>query len=67
MLGEAQTAWAFSKRLFEEDIFATAIVFPTVPRGLARIRAMLSAAHSREDLDLAIEKFALVGRELGVI
>jgi len=67
MLGEAQTAWAFSKRLFEEDIFATAIAFPTVPRGLARIRAMLSAAHSREDLDLAIEKFALVGRELGVI
>ncbi len=67
MLGEAPTAWAFSKRLFEEDIFATAIAFPTVPRGKARIRAMLSAAHSRDDLDLAIEKFAKVGRELGVI
>ncbi len=67
MLGEADTAWAFSKRLFEEDVFATAIAFPTVPRGKARIRAMLSAAHSREDLDLAIETFALVGRELGVI
>ncbi|MFC2082910.1 glycine C-acetyltransferase [Candidatus Bipolaricaulota bacterium] len=67
MLGEAPTAWAFSKRLFEEDIFATAIAFPTVPRGAARIRVMSSAAHSREDLDLAIEKFALVGRELGVI
>ncbi len=50
MLGEADTAWAFSKQLFEEDIFATAIAFPTVPRGKARIRAMLSAAHSREDL-----------------
>lgn len=67
MLGEAKTAWAFSKRLFEEDIFATAIAFPTVPQGLARIRVMLSAAHSHEDLDLAIDKFALVGRELGVI
>ena len=67
MLGEADTAWAFSKRLFEEDVFATAIAFPTVPRGAARIRAMLSAAHTQEDLDFAIEKFALVGRELGVI
>jgi len=67
MLGEAQTAWDFSKRLFAEDIFGTAIAFPTVPRGKARIRVMLSAAHSREDLDFAIEKFALVGRELGVI
>lgn len=67
MLGEAQTAWDFSKRLFAEDVFGTAIAFPTVPRGKARIRVMLSAAHSREDLDFAIEKFALVGRELGVI
>jgi glycine C-acetyltransferase len=67
MLGEASTAWAFSKRLFEEDIFATAIAFPTVPRGLARIRVMLSAAHSREDLDFAIDKFTKVGRELGAI
>jgi len=67
MLGEAQTAWDFSKSLFNEGIFATAIAFPTVPRGKARIRAMLSAAHSREDLDIAIEKFAKVGRSLGVI
>ncbi len=67
MLGEADTAWDFSKRLFAEDVFGTAIAFPTVPRGKARIRVMLSAAHSREDLDFAVEKFALVGRELGVI
>ncbi len=67
MLGEAQTAWDFSKGLFKEGIFATAIAFPTVPRGKARIRAMLSAAHSGEDLDIAIEKFAEVGRTLGVI
>jgi len=67
MLGEAATAWDFSKKLFEEDVFATAIAFPTVPRGKARIRVMISAAHTHEDLDFAVEKFALVGRELGVI
>jgi len=67
MLGEAQRAWDFSKRLFEEGIFATAIAFPTVPKGKARIRVMLSAAHSQEDLDFAVDKFALVGRQLGVI
>lgn len=67
MLGEANLAWDVSKRLFNEGVFATAIAFPTVPRGKARIRVMLSAAHSKEDLDFAIEKFAKVGRELGVI
>jgi len=67
MLGEAKTAWDFSKRLFEEEVFATAIAFPTVPRGKARIRVMLSAAHSTDDLDFAIDKFAKIGRELKVI
>jgi glycine C-acetyltransferase len=67
MLGEAKTAWDFSKRLFDENVFATAIAFPTVPKGKARIRVMLSAAHSKDDLDFALEKFAKVGRELGVI
>jgi len=67
MLGEATVAWDFSKRLLAENIFATAIAFPTVPKGKARLRVMLSAAHTREDLDLAVSKFASVGRELGVI
>ena len=67
MLGEAKTAWDFSKRLFEEEVFATAIAFPTVPRGKARIRVMLSAAHSTDDLDFAIDKFAKIGRALKVI
>ena len=67
MLGEASTAWDFSKELFEEEVFGTAIAFPTVPRGAARIRVMISAAHSREDLDFAIAKFAKVGRDMGVI
>ena len=67
MLGEASTAWDFSKALFAEGVFATAIAFPTVPRGKARIRVMLSAAHSSEDLSFAVDRFAKVGRRLGVI
>lgn len=67
MLGEARLAQEFSRRLFEEHVFAMAIGFPTVPRGLARIRAMVSAMLSRPDLDYGLEKFGLVGKELGVL
>ncbi len=67
MLGEAQTAWDFSKMLFEEGIFAQAITYPTVPKGKARIRVMVSAIHTKEDLDFARNAFAKVGRKLGVI
>jgi glycine C-acetyltransferase len=67
MLGEAPLAQAFSRRLFEEGVFAMAIGFPTVPRGLARIRVMVSAMLGRDDLDYGLEKFAQVGRELSVI
>lgn len=67
ILGEAPLAQQFSRRLFEENIFAMAIAFPTVPRGTARIRVMPSAAHSREDLDFALETFGKVGKELGVV
>ncbi len=67
MLGEASTAWDFSKALFAEGVFASAIAFPTVPRGKARIRVMMSAAHSADDLTFAIDHFAKVGRRLGVI
>lgn len=67
MLGDALLATDFSKRLFEEGIFATKIGYPTVAKGKARIRVMISAAHSKEDLDFALDKFAKVGRELGVI
>jgi len=67
MLGEAQLAQQFSRKLFEEGVFATAIGFPTVPKGKARIRVMVSASHSREDLDKGLEIFCKVGKELGVI
>jgi glycine C-acetyltransferase len=67
MLGEAPLAQQFSRRLFEYGLFAMAIGFPTVPRGKARIRVMISASHSREDLDKGLEIFARVGKELGVL
>ncbi len=67
MLGEAPLAQQFSRKLLENGVFAMAIGFPTVPRGKARIRVMLSAAHSQEDLDRGLAAFAAVGRELGVL
>ncbi len=67
MLGEAPLAQEFSKKLFDEGLFAMSIGFPTVPRGLARIRVMISAAHSKDDLDQALEIFKEVGKELKVI
>jgi len=67
MLGEALLAQQFSRQLFESGVFAMAIGFPTVPRGKARIRVMISAAHARDDLDKGLEAFAAVGRKLGVI
>ena len=67
MLGEAPLAKEFSRKLFENGIFAMALGFPTVPRGQARIRVMNTAAHTREDLDLGLAIFERVGRELSVI
>jgi glycine C-acetyltransferase len=67
IIGEAADAKAFSAKLFEAGVFATAIVYPTVPKGTARIRAMVSAAHSEDDLRFAVERFAAVGREMGLI
>ncbi|MBI3359621.1 MAG: glycine C-acetyltransferase [Chloroflexi bacterium] len=67
ILGEAPLAQQFSRRLFDEGVFAMAIGFPTVPKGKARIRVMISAAHARDDLDRGLEAFAKVGKELSVI
>ena len=67
IIGEARTAKDFSAKLFENGVFATAIVFPTVPDGTARIRAMVSAAHSKEDLDMGIAAFVKAGRETGTV
>ena len=67
MLGEAPLAQQFSRELFEEGVFAMAIGFPTVAKGKARIRVMISASHDRDDLGQGLEAFAKVGRRLGVI
>ncbi len=67
MLHDAKLAQEFSRRLLEEGVYAVGFFFPVVPRGEARIRTQMSAAHSREDLDFAVEKFTRVGRALGVV
>jgi glycine C-acetyltransferase len=67
MLGEAPLAQQFSRELFEAGVFAMAIGFPTVPRGKARIRVMISAAHTPDDLERGLEAFANTGKKLGVI
>jgi glycine C-acetyltransferase len=67
MLGEAPLAQDFSRKLFEAGVFAMAIGFPTVPRGKARLRVMISAAHATEDLDRGLSAFEKVGKQLGVI
>jgi len=67
MLGEAPLAQSFSRELFEAGVFAMAIGFPTVAQGKARIRVMISAAHSTQDLDHGLAAFAKVGKQLGVI
>ncbi len=67
MLYDAPLAQKFAARLLEEGIYAIGFFFPVVPKGQARIRTQMSAAHTREQLDRAIDAFERVGRELGVI
>jgi glycine C-acetyltransferase len=67
MLGDAKLAQDFSRELFEAGVFAMAIKFPTVARDKARIRVMISAAHSTDDLEQGLHAFSEVGRKLGVI
>jgi glycine C-acetyltransferase len=67
MLGDAKLAQDMAARLLEKGIYVIGFSFPVVPRGQARIRTQMSAAHSRADLERAVAAFAEVGRELGVI
>ena len=67
MVGDSAKAQELSKRLFEEGVFALAIVFPTVPRGKERLRTIVTAGHTKEDLEFAVEKFTKVGKEMGLI
>ncbi|MDH6266903.1 glycine C-acetyltransferase [Rhizobium sp. SG_E_25_P2] len=67
MLGEATLAQEMAARMLEKGVYVVGFAFPVVPRGQARIRTQMSAAHSRADVEKAISVFAEVGRELGVI
>ena len=67
MLGEAKLAQDMAAKLYERGIYVMGFFFPVVPKGMARIRTQMSAAHSTEDIDAAIAAFTAVGQELGVI
>ncbi len=67
LVGEARTAHEYSAALFEEGLWATGIGFPTVPKGRARIRTIVTAAHTREHLDRAVEILARVAKRMGIL
>lgn len=67
MLGEATLAQEMAAKMLERGIYVIGFSFPVVPKGQARIRTQMSAAHSFEDIDRAMEAFAEVGREMGVV
>ena len=67
ILGDSELTIRFSSRLLDEGVFATSVVFPTVALDRARIRTIVTAAHTDELLDRALGAFDSVGRELGVI
>jgi glycine C-acetyltransferase len=67
ILGSTHLAMQFSDRLFEEGVFAVGIGFPMVPRGLARVRTIVTATHTQDDLEQALAAFEKLGRELGVV
>ncbi|MHB0886472.1 MAG: aminotransferase class I/II-fold pyridoxal phosphate-dependent enzyme, partial [Bacillota bacterium] len=67
IIGDGAKAMKFSDRLFEEGVFAQGIGFPTVAQEKSRVRTIVTATHTRGDLDEALGVFAKVGREMGII
>ena len=67
MLGDAKVAAEMAKRMLAEGIYVVGFSFPVVPKGQARIRTQISAAHSKEQLDKAIDAFIRIGKDMGVI
>ena len=65
--GEGAKAMELSDKLFERGVFAQGIAFPTVARDKARVRTIVTATHTREDLQFALDAFAAVGRQIGLI
>jgi glycine C-acetyltransferase len=67
IVGEAALAHKLSQNLFDQGVLATGIGFPTVPKGKARVRTIVTATHTREELDRALEAFQKVGKKLGLV
>lgn len=67
IIGEESKAMQFSRNLLENGVFVSPIVFPTVPKGTGRVRVMVTAAHTTEQLDRAVAAFAKVGKEMDII
>ena len=67
IVGDGALAMKLSDRLFVESVFAQGIAFPTVPQGRARVRTIVTAAHTRDELQFALDAFARVGKQLGII
>jgi glycine C-acetyltransferase len=66
MLGDAVVAAKMAEKMLEKGVYVIGFSFPVVPQGKARIRTQVSAAHTREDLEFAVNAFAEVKREMGV-
>jgi glycine C-acetyltransferase len=67
LVGDGARAMRLSDRLFEEGVFAQGIAFPTVARDKARVRTIVTATHTTDELTFALDCFARVGRELGIL
>jgi glycine C-acetyltransferase len=67
IVGEAKTAHELSRQLFEQGVLATGIGFPTVPKGKARVRTIVTATHTRQELDRALDAFQRVGKKLNLV
>ena len=67
LVGEADLAMRFSDRLFEQGVFSQGIGFPTVAKGKARLRTIVTATHTEDELDQALETLGVVGRDLGIV
>jgi glycine C-acetyltransferase len=67
IVGDGALAMTLSDRLFQSGVFAQGIASPTVPAGKARVRTIVTATHTRDELQFALDAFAKVGRELGIV
>ena len=67
IIGDGARTMEFSRQLFQEGVLGTGIVFPTVPEGKARVRTIMTATHTRDELEQALEVLKVVGRRMGVL